>query len=488
MIWPFARKRIKRASRWDLSAELLQWTAGAPFTIGDACQGVGIFGSTGAGKTTGSYAAILNSYLRAGFGGCLFTVKLEDTLQYIKLVREAGRLDDLLIFSPEHILRYGFIAEEIRRGPEGAGVVENLSDLIMTVVELLDRSKGSSGNGSEQFFRLESTRLLRNAILVLLLAKGTFTMTDLHRFIVSAPQADAEVKSESWQASSFCYQSLRQAQQTGKSESMQADFDLAITYFMKEWPTLAARTRTSVQVTLTSATDLLSRGLVRDMLSAPHSNVSASMLHEGAILIVAFPVLRYALVGQLIQVILKFVLQREHARRDVMANPRPTFMAADEAQLLWVDADQQFQGITRSTRTAVVYATQSISTMLEAFGRDSESKVHSLLGNLQTRICHQQTDVKTVEYMQQLVGRSRRFMLNGNSSGGGDWLAPLFGEPSGSTAGFSEQLDFEFEARDLNSLAKGGPPDWLTEAVVYAGGKLFPDGRTWVRTAFPQFR
>ena len=30
--------------------------------------------------------------------------------------------------------------------------------------------------------------------------------------------------------------------------------------------------------------------------------------------------------------------------------------------------------------------------------------------------------------------------------------------------------------------------DWLTEAVVYAGGKLFPDGRTWVRTAFPQFR
>lgn len=487
MTWLFRRKRPQPVSPWELSTPLLNWIAGAPFSIGDACQGTGIFGSTGAGKTTGSFAAILLSYLRAGFGGACFTVKPEDTEFYIKLVREAGRLDDLLIFSPEHTLRYGFIAEELRRGADGAGTVENLASLILTVVELLERSK-ERGGGGDRFFMQEGTRLLRNCILVLTLAKGVFTMADLHQLIVSAPQSAEELRSESWQGSSFCYQCLRAAELANKSESVKADLNLAVTYFAREWPALASRTRSSVQVTLTSATDLLSRGLVRDMLSAPHSNVSASMLHHGAILIVAFPVLQYALVGQLIQVILKFVLQREHARRDVVANPRPTFMAADEAQLLWVDADQQFQGITRSTRTAVVYATQSISTMLEAFGPDSDNKVHSLLGNLQTRICHQQTDIRTVEYMQQLIGRSRRFMFSGNSSGEGDWMAPLFGERSGSTAGFSEQYEFELEARDLNSLAKGGPPRWMTEAVVYQGGKVFPNGRTWVRTAFPQFR
>ncbi|MFO0831532.1 MAG: type IV secretory system conjugative DNA transfer family protein [Phycisphaerales bacterium] len=485
MNWPFKRKRVKKSSRWDLSAELLQWTAGAPFTIGDACQGTCILGSTGSGKSSGSFATILDSYLRAGFGGVFFTVKPEDTLQYIKLVKQAGRLDDLLIFSPEHTIRYGFIAEELRRGPEGAGTVENLASLILTVVELLERSK-ERGGGGEQFFKLESTRLLRNAILVLVLAKGTFTMADLHQLIVSAPQSLDELQSEVWQRS-FCCECIRAAEKAPQSESMRADLNLAVTYFAREWPSLASRTRSSVQVTLTSATDLLSRGLVRDMLSAPSSNVSASMLHDGAILIVSFPVLRYALVGQLIQVILKFVLQREHARRDVTANPRPTFMAADEAQLLWVDADQQFQGITRSTRTAVVYATQSISTMLEAFGPDSDNKVHSLLGNLQLRIAHQQTDIRTVEYMQNLIGRSRRFMLSGNSSGDGDWMAPLFGERSGSSAGFSEQYEFELEARDLNSLAKGGPPLWTTEAVVYQGGKVFPNGRTWLRTAFRQF-
>ncbi|MFO0858348.1 MAG: type IV secretory system conjugative DNA transfer family protein [Phycisphaerales bacterium] len=486
MTWPFRRKRAPLLDPWDLSTPVLQWAPGCPFTTGDACQGVGIFGSTGAGKSTGSFATILKSYLLAGWGGVLFTAKPEDTLQYAKLVRDAGRQDDLLVFSPEHALRYNFIEEELRRSGDGAGVVENLSALVLTVVELLERSKDRGGG--EQFFRLESTRLLRNTILVLLLAKRHFTMTDLHRLIVSAPQSIEEFENKSWQESSMCFQCLRQAQDTPKNESMRADFDLAVTYFAREWPALASRTRSSVQVTLTSATDLLSRGLVRDMLSAPRSTFSASMLHDGAILIAAFPVLRHALAGQMIQVILKHALQRDHVRRDVSRNPRPTFMAADEAQLLWVDADQEFQGVTRSTRTAVVYATQGLSTMLDAFGPNSDDKVHSLLGSLQCRISHQQTDIRTVEYMQQLIGRSRQLLLSGNSSRDGDWLGPLFGERSGGSAGFSEHLDFELQARDLNSLAKGGPPAWFTEAIVYQGGKVFPNGRTWLRAAFPQHR
>ena len=204
MTWLFRRKRPQPVSPWDLSIPLLNWVAGSPFSIGDACQGVGIFGSTGAGKSTGSYAAIINSYLRSGFGGVFFTVKPEDTLQYIKLVREAGRLDDLLIFSPEHTLRYGFIAEELRRGADGAGTVENLASLILTVVELLERSK-ERGGGGDRFFMQEGTRLLRNGILVLTLAKGIFTMADLHQLIVSAPQSAEELQSESWQRSSFCY-------------------------------------------------------------------------------------------------------------------------------------------------------------------------------------------------------------------------------------------------------------------------------------------
>lgn len=488
MMWPFAKRRRKsQLDRWDLSTPLLEWVPGAPFTLADACAGVGILGTTGGGKTKGSFAHVMSSYLAAGFGGVFFTVKPDDVLFYTELIRRQGRQSDQLIFSPKHGLRMNLIAGELARSPDGAGTVENLASMILTAVELLDRA-GSTRGSADSFFRLEAARLLRNAIFVLYYGYGSFTTADIHELIVSAPQSLEELRSESWQQSSYCFQGLRAAEQSPKCAAAQADLKSALTFFAKEWALLAPRTRSSVQATLTSATDLLSRGLVRDMLFAPQSNFSASMLHEGAILIVDFPVLTYTMVGQLIQVLLKFVLQRDHVRRNVLANPRPTFMAADEAQLLLVDADQQFQGVTRSSRTAVVYATQSISTMLEAFGPDSEYKVHSLLGNLATRIAHQQTDIRTVEYVQQLIGRSRRFMFNGNNGGSSDWLGTLLGERGNTSAGFSEQYEFELQVSDLNSLAKGGPPDWLIEAVIFAGGKRFPNGRTWVRTAFPQFR
>ncbi|QYO62489.1 TraM recognition domain-containing protein [Leptolyngbya sp. 7M] len=272
------------------------------------------------------------------------------------------------------------------------------------------------------------------------------------------------------------------------NDSQRADFDLAIVFFMEEWAGLNSRTRSTVESTLTSATDALSRGAVRDMVSAPNPNFSPESLYNGSVVIVDFPVLVYRDIGQLIQVVLKYCTQRCHGRRDINRNARPTFIVCDECHLLIVDADQAFQTTARSSHTAVVYATQSISTYLEAFGSQSEARVHSLLGNLQTQIFHQQTDIKTINYVQELVGRSRQLFMNSNATRGGDWLAPLWGESSGGSAGFSESFEFELQAGELNGLAKGGPPHWFTEVIVYQGGRRFPNDRTWCRTAIPQRR
>lgn len=492
MGWLLGRKkRAKPRHPWELDTPLLQWAPGAPWSIGDACQGAQIFGSTGSGKSSGSLAAICDSFLNAGFGGLFLTTKSTDRDAYTRYVRDAGRLDDLMIFSHENKLRYNFIAEEMRYSEGAVGLVENLTALLMTVTELSGRSGGGGGSGgggqdNERYFRLEGTRLARNGLLVLVLAGGTVTVPDLHRLITSTPATLEEVHDPEWQRDSFCFQRLRAADNAPKTGPQRADFELALTYFLKEWPALSSRTRSVVQSTLTSATDLLSRGAARDMLSSPESNVSPSMMYDGAIMIADFPVLVYRDIGQLIQVILKFCWQRAHARRNVVGNPRPTFIVADESQLLLVDEDQRFQAIARSTRTAVVYATQSISSYLDALGAHSEDKVHTLLGSLQLRACHQQTDIRTISYMQELIGRSRQFMMNGNTSRDVDWLAPLWGEGSGGSSGFSEGYEFELQASDLNSLAKGGPPRWTTEAIVYQGGKRFPNGRTWMPVAFRQ--
>ena len=481
------RRRKKPTDPWDASTPLLDWCEGAPWTIGDSYAGSIILGGTGSGKSSGSLAVICKAMLGAGYGGLFLTSKVEDCATYTRYVRETGREDDLMVFSPESTLRYNFIADEQRHSASPVGLVENLSALLMTISELGDRSGGASGGQDEnKYFRLEGQRLCRNGLLVLVLSGLPVTIPDLHRLIVSAPQSPEQVKSEAWQQSSLCFQRLQQADAAEKTESQRADFDLALSFFLTEWPALSSRTRSVVQSTLTSVTDILSRGACRDMLSAPSPNVSPSDMYEGKVMIVDFPVLQYRDTGQTIQCILKYMWQRAHAKRDVGRHPRPTFIVADEAQLVLVDADQHFQAISRSTRTAVVYASQSISGMIDAFGPNSEPQVHSLLTNLQTKLCHQQTDARTVQYFQELIGRSRQVMMSGNQSHGNDWLAPLFGDNEGSSAGFSENMDFELQAADFNALLKGGPPHFMTEALVYQGGRPFPDGRTWRRVSIPQ--
>lgn len=484
---PLLRRRKKLVDPWDASRPLLDWCEGTPWTIADSYAGTIILGGTGSGKSSGSLATICKSMLGAEYGGLFLTSKVEDRATYTRYVREMGREDDLLIFSPEHDLRYNFIADEQRHSAGPMGLVENLSALLMTISELGDRSSGgNSGQDENKYFRLEAQRLCRNGLLTLVLTGRPVTIPGLHRLITSAPQSPEQVKNETWQESSFCYECLQLADAAPKSESQRDDFALAISYFLNEWPALSSRTRSVVQSTLTSVTDILSRGACRDMLSSPSPNVSPSDMYEGKVMIADFPVLQYRDIGQTIQCILKYMWQRAHAKRDVNAHPRPTFIVADEAQLLLVDADQHFQAISRSTRTAVVYATQSISGMIDAFGPSSEPQVHSLLTNLQTKLCHQQTDFRTVQYFQELVGRSRQTMMSGNQSHNNDWLAPLFGDSEGSSAGFSESMDFELQAADFNALLKGGPPHYLTEAIAYQGGRAFPDGRTWCRVRIPQ--
>lgn len=490
MKWLFG-KRTRRVSGhdWPLEQALLQWVAGTPWTIRDAFQGTQIFGSTGSGKTSASLKTIAMSMLRSGFGGVFFTVKPEDRATYEQWAEKAGRRDDLLVFSPSGGLRYNFMAAELEQTPDVTAAAENLTALVMTAAEVGDRSRGSAGGGDNAaYFVQNSQKYCRNVVLVLRLSGNLITPQNLLRIVMSTPRTVEDLNSLPWQASSFCFECLRRAEFASMRESERADLGIAVDFFCNELPNLNSRTRSSIESTLTAAIDALSRGLVRDMISSPSSNFSASMLHDGAIVIVDFPVLVYRDVGRLIQVMLKASLQRAHSRRNVLTNHRPTFMVSDEYQHLAVDADQIFQSTARSTHTAVVNATQSITTVMDAFGPQSEVKVFSLLGNSQTQVFHQQSDTRTISYIQELCGRSRQLMVNGNTTRGGDWLAPLFGNSSGGSSGFSEAYEFELQTRDLSGLAKGGPPHWTAEAIVYQGGRRFPNGRTWMPVTFRQDR
>ena len=81
-MWPF-RKRNQPSPptpKWLLSDPVLWFSDRDPWTIGDACQGTQIWGSTGSGKSSGSLAWIVRSYLSMGFGGIFFTAKPGDRI------------------------------------------------------------------------------------------------------------------------------------------------------------------------------------------------------------------------------------------------------------------------------------------------------------------------------------------------------------------------------------------------------------------------
>jgi type IV secretory pathway TraG/TraD family ATPase VirD4 len=489
-MWAFRRnKRPRRSSKtWNLSHPILWFSSNDPWTIGDACQGCHVFGSTGSGKTSGVLAAVLGSFLEAGFGGLFLTSKPEDAARYERYCRTAGRLHDLLVFGPNRLLRFNPVDAELRRRDAGAGLTENIVSLLSTLLEVSERNSGQGEREDSGYWKRANRQLMRNAVDLLVMAKGRLSVPDLYRLVVSAPTSSEQLRSEEWKNQSFCFQCLREAEERSQTPRERADLGLVADYFLLEFANLSDRTRSVVLSTFTSMLDVLNRGIVRELMSG-ETNVTPEMAQEGKIILIDMPVKVFGDVGIFVQVLWKYCFQLAQERRNVDDNARPTFIASDESHLLAVSSDQVFQTTARSSRTAVCLATQGISNYLAAFGDKAEAEVHSLLGNLQTQIFCQQSDIRTNAYSAELIGRSRQFLVSANHSyQPGDWMSGLIGQRSpGVSSGVSETYEWEVQPGRFAALRKGGPPAWAVDAIVYQGGRRFSEtGRPWTPTTFKQ--
>lgn len=490
-MWPFNQRKqtAKQRDQWNLSTPLLQFSDSDFFSIGQACEGVQVFGTTGSSKSTATLAELILSYLSAGFGGIFFTVKPEDRANYERYCRETNRLADLMVFGPNEPLRFNPLDAELQRRDAGAGLTSNIVALLSTLLEVSGRNSQESGGEDSGYWKRANRQLMTNAVDLLVMARGKLSVPDLYRLVVSAAVSPEQWKSDEWRQSSFCFQCLRDGDAKPKTAIQKADFELVADYFALEWLQLSGRTRSVILSTFTSMLDTLNRGVIRELMSSAVTNVTPEMCQDGKLILIDVPLKVFGETGVFIQVLWKHCLQRAQERRDVRQNPRPVFLLADESHLLTVSGDAVFQTTARSTRTAVVYATQSISNYLAALGDKAEPEVHSLLGNLATQIFHQQTDIKTNQYSAELIGRTRQFLINANSSRQpSDDFGLLFGQsPSQCSAGVNETIDFEVQPSTFATLRKGGPPEFLADAIVYQGGRRFhASGRPYMRVTFRQ--
>jgi hypothetical protein len=482
----------KPSDPWSLSTPLFRLSKQDVITIGNAVEGILVTGASGSGKSSGSGKYIALSFLRAGFGGIVLCAKPDERATWERYCREAGRSDDLIIFSPSQPWRYNFIDHELNRAGEGAGLTENILNLFSTVTEMIERGSGQGGGGrqDEAYWRRSNRQLCRNLIDLLVFAKGTISIPELYRLAVSAPTSMDQVRSEEWKKRSFCFHCLAEADKRPKTPRQTNDFGIVADYFLLEFPGLSEKTRSVVMSTFTSMIDVLNRGVLRELF-CEGTNLTPDVIPQGKIIVVDLSVKEYGEVGLCANVLMKYTFMRSIERRDVGANSRPVFLWQDEGQLFSTNFDMPFQTTARASRVATVVMTQSINNFYAlGEGQQGKAQADSIFGNLNLKIWHANADPVTNEWASTQVGRCKQYMVNTNSSHQpADWMSVAMGtSTSQMSAGVSEQYEYALQPSAFSRLRTGGLANQReVDAIVFCSGLCFQaTGKNWMRVTFSQ--
>lgn len=453
-----------------------------PFTIRHACEGVQIFGGIGSGKTSGSGAHLARAYLRAGFGGLVLCAKKDELETWQRYAAETGRTDSLIVFDASGRFRFPFLQYEIKRKGEGSGYTENLVRLFTTVFEAIDRSK--SGGGSDPYWSRAMQQLIRNAIDLAMLVRGSVSVPLMAEIIQSAPRDAEERGSEEWQQESTCWQLLLEGNEKQFDQWELFDFQTTAAFWLEEYPNLAPRTRSGIISMFTSMADNFLRRPFRMLFcEEPEERrqwALPELTHRGAVIVLNLPVKEFGDAGRAAQVVYKYAWQQAAERRDVKANPRPVFLWVDEAQNFATEYDMQFQATARSSRACTVYLTQNMPNYYaEMGGESSRQRVNSLVGNLQTKIWHANSDPETNNQAADIIGKSWQVRHSEGMSYGGENI--------GMSENVQQSFDYDVPPQEFTKLRKGGTDNNLeVDAFVFQNGRQWSNGRTFFLSTFKQ--
>jgi len=444
--------------------------------LNDAFQGSQIFGGTGSGKSSGSGRAIARAFLEANLGGLVLTAKTDEVLAWREYAKMTGREKDLIIVEEGAPYRFNFLRYELKRPGVGAGHTENLVNLFCSVLEAAERKQGQSGS-NDSYWQRTLKQLLRNAIDLSVMAANDVDLPTLYRIITSAPRTIDEAASETWRNDSACYAMLEAAKTKVIGSNRAGDFGLTSDYWMREFPGLAAETRSVVVSTFTSMADCFLRGMLRNLFCTD-LNFGPEDTFTGKIIVLNLPVKEYNELGQFSQVLFKFIWQRAverrippgAARKETEQTIRPVFLFADESQFFVTSYDTLFQSTARGSRACTVYLTQNLPTYFAALGgANSRAEAESFLGNLQTKFFHANGDPTTNNWASESIGRTRQMQYYGGVSQNS---GPVGAGKLNQNAGGSLIYEYLVQPQIFTMLRTGGEEcDMQVDCIIFQGGR-----------------
>ena len=490
---------------FEAETRLLSLSPSDHFTLRNAFEGIAVFGAIGAGKTSGSGRAFAEAYLNVGMGGLVLCAKKDERETWEEYADEAGRGHDLLIMSATSGLRFNFLDYEAKHGATvGPGLTENIVRLFSTIIEATRMQKGQGKGDDNPFWQDTLKQLIRNAVTVLTLAEQPVTLSSIRNLIEAAPREphlsainvveveqgnlpkkyktvndfidaiedQATKEAAIWQRDNYLLAHLdiiHDLNVAGHlSDSDALDYVLTHSFWTVEYPNLDERTRSIILTMFTSVADLLARGLLREIFSTT-TNITPEAAFRGKIIVLDLNVAEYGEIGKIAATIVKYMFQKAVLRRTVTERSRPVFIWADEAQNFISPYDTEYQAMCRSQRGCTVYLSQNIPLYETVIGSGySRARLNSFLGNLQTKIFHQNGDYSTNEWASNLFGKDliQRQSFSTNTSRLG----------AGGQVGTQTQDSWEdiVPAITFTRLRKGGPQnDKIVEAIVYKAGEVW---------------
>lgn len=464
-----------------LDTPLLYLTGRDAWTVRDAVGGAVIFGGPGSGKSSGPGRHLAMSFLEAGFGGLVLCAKPGEATKWMTYAQEAGRSGDVIRFSPEHPeLRFNPLDYEIRRSGRGGGYTTNVTALFKMLLEISD--EGKEGGNTDKFWTRAVIELLSYSVDVLATSGEPVSLANINRLIQSCPRRDGTIDDfydDGWRDSSFCFYCLSQAATARQSPEGKADLELAASYLVEEFPSLGERTRSSILATFKGMALPFLRSPMREVFGSDTTLRIEDIFERGKILIIDYPIREFAEVGRLVGALMKYFFMTAVERRVIDETSPPCFLFADEAQEFVTSYDARFMATARESRCCTVFVTQNISGLYSAVkAQNAKFVVDALLANFMSKLWCANADSLTNSHAADLIAQSWQLKSGSSTSSGQN---PSMG------SNISQQMSYQILPAEFTRLAKGEPPNWIVETILFQGGRLFTtSGATYARIAFPQ--
>jgi hypothetical protein len=462
-----------RAKGARIDPALLMLTPKDPLTSHQAYEGVFAVGGTGSGKSS-TLAHLMAAYMKRRAGMLILTANVEDFAHVLKLARENGRGADVIRFSPGGEYRFDFLNHELT---SPGGSVATASALMQDIVDFSTRTQSQST--PDPFWPLASAEQIKAAISVVFHATGRCSVADVYSLITTMPATIEEVNTPEF-AQSECGKFLLAAEAKGENP----DVTLAADYILRGWPKMGERTQGNVAANTRNCLGRFMHGQIRELVASGVTNCSPQDVLDGKIVVIDTPVLKYREPGQFVQIVWKLALQRAALRRETP--DKDIVLWADEAQLHALPTDSGVQAVARKHKLVNVAITQNLPLLFSVLKNRDDAI--AWVSNLQTKFIFANGDRETNEYWSALFGQSKQLLGSSSlSTKPYDMVNDMLGSPEQGNYSVSEHFLPDVRPEAFTKLRKGSRENSLiVECFIFQGGRIFSNGKTWLKASFKQ--